>query len=97
VSAKRHHGTRIRFTLSEAAKVVATFQRCVHRKHHKRCHYAAAGSLTRRSEPKGRDSIAFSGRLGRHRLARGRYRMHLRATDPAGNRSSQKTAAFHVV
>jgi hypothetical protein len=96
VSASRHHGTRIRFTLSEAAKVVATFQRCA-RKRHKRCHYVSAGSLTRRSEPRGRDSIAFTGRLGKHRLARGHYRMHLRATDPAGNRSKQKTASFHVV
>jgi hypothetical protein len=96
VSAKRHHGTRIRFTLSEAAKVVATFQRCA-RKRHKRCHYVSAGSLTRRSEPKGRDSIAFTGRLGKHRLARGHYRMHLRATDHAGNRSKQKTALFHVM
>jgi hypothetical protein len=99
VSAERHHGTRIKFTLSEAAKVGVSFQRCVLRtyKHHRRCHYMSAGSLTRRSEAKGSDSIAFTGRLGKHRLARGRYRLHLRATDPAGNRSTHKTAAFHIV
>ena len=99
VSAKRHHGTRIRFTLSEPAKVVASFQRCVKkgRKGHRTCHYVSARSLTRGSEPKGGDAIAFTGRVGKHRLARGHYRMHLRATDAAGNRSRQKTASFTVL
>jgi PKD repeat protein len=111
-TAKRHRGTRIRFTVSEAAKIVATFdrkkpgvrsgKRCVAKshkhRHGKACtRYVRAGTLTRTSEPAGADSIAFTGRLGKHRLARGRYRMRLRATDAAGNRSSEKTATFHVV
>jgi PKD repeat protein len=112
VSAKLHRGTSIHFTLSEAAKVVATLERratgvrsgkhCVakSRKHRqgKACtRYVRAGTLTRRSEPAGADAIAFTGRLGRHRLASGRYRMRLRATDAAGNRSHEKTASFRIV
>jgi PKD repeat protein len=112
VSAKRHRGTSIRFTLSEAAKVVATFERratgvrsgkrCVaksptHRQGKACTRYVRAGTLTRRSEPAGADAIAFTGRLGKHRLAGGRYRMRLRATDAAGNRSHEKTASFRIV
>jgi hypothetical protein len=112
VSAKRHRGTRIRFELSEAAKVVATFERktagirsgkrCVAKsrkhRHGKACtRYVRAGTLTRRSEPAGADAIAFTGRLGKHRLAAGRYRMRLRATDAAGNGSREETASFRIV
>jgi len=44
-----------------------------------------------------KDTARRPRRIGTLPLARGRYRMHLRATDPAGNRSKQKTASFHVI
>jgi PKD repeat protein len=107
-----HKGTMIAFTLSERARVVIAFarrrtgirvgKRCQapsrkHR-HGRACtRYAAAGALTRRSEPAGKLGIPFTGRLGRAAIRLGRYRLTLTATDPAGNRSAPKTAVFTVV
>ena len=108
-SAKAPKGSSIRFTLSEKAKVVVTIKAvrggitvgksCVapSRKHPrgKRCD-RTVGTLTRAVEPAGSDRIAFSGRIGRKALARGRYIVSLVATDAAGNRSPAKTAKFTI-
>jgi hypothetical protein len=40
--------------------------------------------------------VAFSGRLGRRRLAAGRYRALLSATDAAGNRNRPARLAFRI-
>jgi Tol biopolymer transport system component len=111
VSAKRKRapkGTRIRFTLSEAAKVSLKIERkgkgrkkgskCVaKRKTGKRCTlYKAKGSL-RRTGKAGANSVAFSGRIGSKKLAKGRYRITATATDAAGNKAKKKTVSFRVV
>jgi serine protease len=105
-------GTTIRFRLSEAAKVTFAIARrtqgikvgksCVapsrkHR-HGKACtRYVKVGSLTRRSERVGADSLAFTGRLGHKALHTGHYRLTLTATDSSGNLSKAKTASFTIV
>lgn len=50
-------------------------------------HFSEAGAVRR----------AFDGRLGRRWLRRGRYRVRLRATDLAGNRSRRVSRRFRVV
>ena len=57
--------------------------------------YKRSGTLTRAGEGPGRDSTAFSGRIGRKALKPGKYRATLRATDAAGNRSSAKRTPLH--
>jgi serine protease len=107
-----HRGTKIKFKLSEPARVAIAFARkttgiklgkaCVapgrkHR-HGKSCtRYVRAGSLTRRTESAGADSISFTGRLGHAALAHGQYRLTLIATDPLGNVSRPATASFTVL
>ena len=66
-------------------------------KNRKCTRYKRSGTLTRRGEGPGRDSTAFSGRIGRKALKPGKYRATLRATDAAGNRSSAKRLSFRVV
>jgi hypothetical protein len=67
------------------------------RKHAKRCtRTLTVGTLTRASEPKGADSIAFSGRLGHRALSPQPYKAVLGASDAAG-RSVPVTLAFVVV
>jgi hypothetical protein len=109
ISAKKApKGTKIRFTLSEAAAVSLRIQRRTtgHRKGKKclakrrtgkRCTiYKTKGTL-KRSGRAGANSVAFSGRIGARKLAKGRYRIVATATDTAGNKAKQKTAAFRVV
>ncbi|MBN1529213.1 MAG: hypothetical protein JW895_09145 [Thermoleophilaceae bacterium] len=64
----------------------------------RRCtRYKSVGTLSRSGEGPGRDSTAFSGRIGRRALKAGRYRATLRAVDGAGNRSSARRLGFRVV
>jgi Tol biopolymer transport system component len=114
-------GTRIRFTLSEQAKVRIAVERrgtglrrrragrvrCVRARRpavlraprRARCAlFRRVGTFTRRNRPAGRNSVAFSGRLGRRALRRGRHRFVLSATDAAGNPSTSKPRlAFRIV
>jgi hypothetical protein len=55
------------------------------------------GTLTRRGLPAGRAFVAFSGRIGRRKLGRGRYRAAVVASDAAGNASRAATVGFAVV
>ena len=104
-------GTRIRYSLSEAARVVFTVQRArpgrrVGKKcrkpsganrARKRCtRYTRAGRFAHASTA-GANEKRFSGRIGKRALKRGRYRMRLVATDAAGNRSKPRTLKFRVV
>jgi len=66
-------------------------------KNRKCTRYKRSGTLIRKGEGPGRDSTAFSGRIGRKALKPGRYRATLRATDAAGNRSTAKRLRFTVV
>ncbi len=55
----------------------------------------AQGTLTRRA--KGTTTkIAFTGRVGRRRLAAGKHRASATVTDAAGNRSAARTVSFTV-
>jgi hypothetical protein len=82
------HGTKLRYTLSEAAKVTVKIQRVSTRR--------IVGKLTR-SGVRGANTIKFSGRIGRKALKAGRYRAVLTAIDAAGNRSSASRVSFRVV
>jgi hypothetical protein len=85
-------GTRVRYTLSEAATVRFVIQWQVAG----RKRYKAAGALVRKAGA-GANRLAFTGRVGRRRLVAGRYRLNVTATDPAGNRSKVKRVAFRIV
>ena len=108
-AAKR--GTMFRFTLSETARVrIAILRQARGKRQGKRCvkptrrlrkakrctRLIAAGTLTRTGAA-GANRVAFSGRVGKRKLKRGRYRLALRATDAAGNRSAPKTLRFRLV
>jgi PKD repeat protein len=112
IAATHSKGTTIRFRLSEAAKVTFAIARatggvevgksCVapskRHRHGKACtRYVKAGTLTRRSERAGADSLAFTGRIGHKALHTGHYHVTLTATDAAGNASKAKTASFTIV
>jgi len=105
-------GTRVRFTLSEAATTRVTVQRkargrrvggkCVAPKARNRrarpCerYVSLKGSFSPVS-PAGANSVRFTGRLRGRTLKPGGYRIVLVATDPAGNRSLAKRASFRIV
>jgi hypothetical protein len=81
-------GTKLRYSLSEAAKVTVKIQRVSTRR--------IVGKLTRNGV-KGANTIKFSGRIGSKALKPGRYRAVLAAIDAAGNRSSASRVSFRVV
>jgi hypothetical protein len=109
---KARKGSSIRFRLSERARTTLTIQlrtrgfrkgrRCVGRrprgkKRARRCtRFVKKGALRRRSRA-GKNTVAFSGRIGRRALRRGRYRLVAVAKDAAGNRSKARRASFQVV
>ena len=55
------------------------------------------GALQRRNRPAGNDTIPFSGRIGKKRLAPGRYRATITPTDHARNRGRAVAVTFTVV
>jgi hypothetical protein len=64
---------------------------------HKACHrYIKTGILTR-TAGQGKNSLAFSGRIGKKALAVGTYRLTLTAKDAAGNASQPRTLTFTIV
>ncbi len=58
--------------------------------------FLASGTLTRRLEPAGADSVAFTGRVGTRALATGAYQASLQATNSVGS-SKPATLAFTIV
>jgi hypothetical protein len=81
-------GTVLRYRLSEAATVTVDI-------------VASKGTrflarLTRRARA-GARSLAFTGRMKGRTLKAGSYRMRVRATDAAGNRSAVRTVRFRIV
>ena len=104
-------GTTFRYTLSEAARVVFTVQRkgpgrkvgtkCKkptksNRKKKACTRYQLIGAFAQQASA-GKNSKKFSGRIGKKKLAPGKYRATLLATDAAGNRSQARQVAFRVV
>jgi hypothetical protein len=57
----------------------------------------SACTLTRRLKSAGIKRLAFSGRIGKRALKRGRYRMAITATDAAGNRSKTRVLKLTIV
>ena len=106
-------GTKFRWTLSEAAttriqiklerKGIKKGRRCVAAKpgqkvpRKKRCVALQSKGTLRRAGKQGRNSLAFSGRMGKRALKPGSYRAVFTATDAAGNRSLAKTLKFRIV
>jgi hypothetical protein len=88
IAARTARGTRLTYTLSESAKVVVKIQRVGAKR--------AAGKLTRTARS-GRNTVAFSGRIGAKALKAGRYRALITATDASGNRSAAKSVSFRIV
>ena len=105
-------GTRVTFTLSEAAAVTLTFERatpgrragrrCVPatraRSRRRRCtRYVRVRGTVRRNAPAGTSRIRFAGVLdGGRRLTAGGYRLTLVAVDAAGRTSAPRRAAFTI-
>jgi subtilisin-like proprotein convertase family protein len=104
-------GTTFRYSLSEAAAVTFTIQRKLkgrkvgrkckkptrRNRSRRRCaRYKRAGAF-RQQAVAGRNSKAFSGRIGRKSLRPGRYRALLVATDATGNKSKSAKVAFRVL
>ena len=113
VAAVRRHkrGTTFRYTLSETATVrIRIAQRRAGRRRGRRCvaptralrrargctRIITRGTLTRVSHV-GRNSVAFSGRIGSRKLSAGSYQATLTATDAAGNTSRGRTIRFTIV
>jgi streptogramin lyase len=107
---RARRGSTLAFSLSEAAEVtIAVARRRAGRRvggvcrppsrrtrSRPRCaRYVAMGALRRRARA-GENTVAFSGRLNGRPLRPGRYRLAIRARDPAGNRSLTRTVAFTV-
>ena len=82
-------GTTFRYTLSEPAAVTVAIQRSRGRRWVKAATLQRAGRL-------GANRLRFSGRVGRRKLAPGRYRAVFTATDAGGNRSSGARVGFRV-
>ncbi len=103
-------GTRIAFTLSEAARVSVAVERSLPGRRRGRACVAPRRGLKRRctrvvtvATPlvrqlrAGKRTLAFSGRSGRRGLRPGAYRLRLVARDRAGNVSRPVRLAFTVV
>lgn len=94
--ARLRRGSRIRYSLSEAASVTLRFQRAARIRRTGRRRWVAAGTL-RRAGIAGVNRVRFSGRIGRRALRAGTYRLILRATDAAGNTAKAKPRRLRVV
>ena len=94
---------RLQITITRSAPGLRRGRSCLaptatlRRAHAKRCsRVLTVGTLTRSSEPKGADSVAFSGRIGHRALSPRLYHAVLSATD-IGGRSNSVTLSFTVV
>jgi hypothetical protein len=112
VAAAAKRGTRVRYSLSEAATVTFAIARArPGRRSGGRCRkpsrrlrtrprctrYVKAGATITRTAPAGASTLRFTGRIGRRALRRGRHRMAIVATDAAGNRSLPRRLRFRIV
>jgi len=110
-SLRSKKGTRIRFRLDRKATVTFFVERKVPgRKVGSKCRKVRPnnktnpkctklvylGQFVRRNLPAGKNVVRFKARLGKKKLAPGKYRLRLRAADPAGN-SKDVPASFVVV
>ncbi len=109
--ARVQRGTTVRFRLSEASSVTMTVRRTIRGyrrgrscsvrkparvKKPRRCTSRRRVGALRTAGRTGANSVKFSGRVSRRRLARGSYRLSLVAVDPAGNRSRTRSVSFTI-
>jgi streptogramin lyase len=108
---KTPRGAAFLLSLSEPAQVTVTVARLAAGRrsgktckrptralaHHKACVRVVLAGALHRSLASGAARIAFSGRLGSHAVARGRYRAVASAVDGAQNVSSPSSTTFSVV
>ena len=88
----RRRATRIRWRLSERARVTLRVNRCVNRQ----CTRSKrVGSFTRTRDA-GKATLRFHGRLRGKALRAGRYRLAAIPRDMAGNRGGTKRTSFRV-
>jgi hypothetical protein len=93
---KPKRGTNVSFTLSEAASLRLTVERCAKRKRGRCVRWKALrGGLTK-TGVKGVNKIRFNGRLRGKALAAGGYRLVLAPTDGASNRGNAVRTAIAV-
>jgi hypothetical protein len=110
--AGRAAGTTVRFTLSEAATVRLGLERattgrrvgggCVRQTRANRSRrscvrYVVIRGVLARKLAAGAARVRFDGRLGGKRVATGRYRLVLVATDAAGNASPPRRASVRIL
>ena len=111
VAARAKKGTVFSYALSEPSGVTLTLERvttgrrkgkdCVaatkkNKKGRKCRRYVKAGAISR-TGVLGKNSVPFSGRIGKKALKPGNYRASIVATDAAKNASPARTVAFTVV
>ena len=111
VAAQARRGTRIRYTLSEPARVRVTIKRASRgRRVGGRCVRPSRSNRTKRrctrfllvgrfaiDSPAGATAHRFSGRIGGKSLPVARYRAILIGSDAAGNRSAPERLGFRIV
>ena len=108
---KIRRGTTLKLSLSEPARVRFDLlkkstgrrvgRRCVKprraNRKRKRCTRLVRKGTFRRSAPTGRSKVAFSGRIGRRALKRGRYVLRATPTDAAGNTGKPDSLSITIV
>jgi DNA-binding beta-propeller fold protein YncE len=85
-------GATLRYALSERGALSIAIERA-----DKRGRYRALRGRVRRTTAAGAHRLTFRARLGGRALRAGRYKLVLRASDVAGNRSAARRVAFTVV
>jgi len=105
-------GTVARYRLSEDARTTLSVTRGVagrrrgrscerpspRNRRGRRCtRYLAVRGSFQHADQAGSRRVRFTGRVGGHRLARGRYQLILTARDAAGNRSKPAARAFRIL
>ncbi|MCB0857980.1 MAG: PD40 domain-containing protein [Solirubrobacterales bacterium] len=111
VSNKGKRGSKLRFTLNTRANLtIRVDQKLKGRKVGKKCvkptaknktrkackRLAFRGKLTRKNRPAGKNTVAFSGRIGKKALRPGKYRVVIRASGPGG-KSEPVFRSFRIV
>ena len=110
LAARLARGTRLRYTVSENARVTLTIRRalpgrraagrCVRPTERlrtaRRCTRHRTVATLRRAAISGPNSIRFTGRIGSRALRPGLYRAVIRAADAAGNRSVPRAARLRI-
>jgi subtilisin-like proprotein convertase family protein len=89
-------GTTFRYTLSEEATVAIVIERASKARGRSRTRWVRAGRALTRAGNAGRNTVRFSGRIGRRKLRPGTYRARFLAADAAGNRSRTAGVRFRV-